>query len=452
MTRRLARLAAAADVRVLPVVGAGGRAAAEDVPLLPGVRVVSTPRAANLLLVVGRVTPALLRPLLAVHDQLPTPRATVWWPVDAGGEDEALRSAIPHMVVAPVGDGSGLRSVFAELVSGARRSEPPALPDDEPAEWRGVGPYGQGGTGMTGGVPYGRPLAGRAPDPDGLELDQLPLRFGPMFPPFPPGLILHIQLQGDVIRGVTVGDNPFPDSPHGPAPGALDTAVFLEALTGPQPVATLEVARARHHLRWAARALRLHGLEVDARRLLALARSLAPEPGPPVAELARRAGQQHRPAVDALVRRLRRHRTLSWATRRVGVVTPEQVSGGPVARASGMGVDSRLDDPAYDGIDFSPVVHHGGDAHSRLCQRLAEAAQALELAERAGSRLRHPGAPVEGPRGPLATGEPFPSTALVGLLSRLLVGQEWGDAMTTVASLDLDLEESAVGQRAAAPA
>lgn len=452
MTRWLARGAAAADVRVLPVVGAGGRAAAAQVPLLAGVRVVDSPRAANLLLVVGRVTPPLLRPLLAVHDQLPTPRATVWWPVDEAEDDQGLRAALPALVVAPVGNGGALRSVFAELLSGDRRSDPPALPDDEPAEWRGVGPYGQGGTGMTGGVPYGRPLAGRAPDPDGLELDQLPLRIGPVFPPFPPGLVLHIQLQGDVIREVTVGDNPFLGGLHGPAPGALDTAVFVEALDGPQPVAILEVARARHHLRWAARALRLHGLEADARRLLALARSLAPEPGRPAAELARRAGQQHRPTVDALVRRLRRHRTLSWATRRVGVVAPEQVSGGPVARASGVGVDARLDDPAYDGIDFSPVVHHGGDAHARLCQRLAEAVQALELAERTGSRLRHPGPPVEGPRGPLATGEPFPSIALVGLLPRLLVGQEWGDAMTTVASLDLDLEEAAVGRRAAAPA
>lgn len=452
MTRWLARRAAAADVRVFPVVGAGGRAAADEVALLPGVRVVDSPRAANLLLIVGRVTPALRRPLLAVHDQLPAPRATVWWPVDGEADDEALHSALPALVVAPVGDGSGLRSVFTDLLSGARRSAPPALPDEEPAEWRGVGPYGQGGTGMTGGVPYGRPLAGRAPDPDGLELDQLPLHVGPVFPPFPPGLVLHIQLQGDVIREVTVGENPFLGSLHAPVPGRLDTAVFLEALSVPQFVATLEVARARHHLRWAARALRLHGLEGDALRLLALARSLAPEPGPAVAAIAQSVGQEHRAAVDDLARRLRRHRTLSWATRRVGVVVPEQVSAGPVARASGMAVDARLEDPAYEGIDLSPIVEEGGDARARLWQRLAEAAQALDLAERAGSRLRQPGPPLEGPRGPLASGEPLPSVALVGLLPGLLVGQEWGDAMTTVASLDLDVEEAAVGRRTAAPA
>lgn len=435
MRGSLAALAAGADVPVLPVAGAGGRVAAEEVALLPGVRVVDTPRAANVLLVVGRITPALRRPLLRVHDQLAAPRATVWWPADGQGDDEALPAAMPDVVVGRAGDGGALRRVLADLLSGARRSDPPALADDDPAEWRGVGPYGQGGKGMTGGVPYGRPLAGRAPDPDGLELDQLPLHVGPMFPPFPPGLVLDVQLQGDVIRDVSVGENPFADDQRR-APVALDTAVFVEALTAARPVATLEVARARHHLRWAARALRLHGLHADALRLLALARSVGPA---------------HRGAVDDLAHRLRRRRSLRWATGDVGVVAADHVSGGPVARAAGRAADARLDDPAYDGIDFSPVVHEGGDARARLGQRLAEAAQALDLAERAGSRLRQPGPPLEGPRGPLAAGEPLPSAALLGLLPGLLAGREWGDAMTTVVSLDLDVEEAAVGRRAVTP-
>lgn len=435
MTRWLARLAAGADVPVFAVAGAGGRAAAEEVALLPGVRVVHSPRAANVLLVAGRVTPALLHPLSVVHDQLATPRATVWWPVDGDADEEALRSALPHVVVAPPGDAVALRSVFAALMTGARRSDPPALPDVDPAEWRGVGPYGQGGTGMTGGVPYGRPLAGRAPDRDGIELDQLPLHLGPVFAQFPPGLTLDIQLHGDVVKEVAVGDNPFGDAAVRPAPRHLDTAVFVEALSVAQPVAALEVARARHHLRWAAGALRLHGLDADALRLLALARSAAP-------------GQ--RPAVEALARRVGRHRSLSWATAGVGVVAGGRVGGGPVARAAGVAVDARIDDPAYRGLDFAPVVQAGGDARARLRQRLAEAAQALELAERAGARLRRPGPPLEGPRGALAGGEPAPSVALLELLPDLLAGLEWGDAITTVTSLDLDMEEAAAGRITAA--
>jgi hypothetical protein len=429
--RWLTRLAASADVPVFAAVGAGGRALADEAGLLPGVRLVDSPRAANVLLIVGAVTPPLLHPLLGIHDQLPTPRATVWWP--GGAAAGPLASALPDLAVGPDGDGDHLRSVFAELVSGERRSEPPALPDEEAAEWRGVGPFGQGGTGMTGGVPYGRPLASRAPDPDGLELDQLPLHVGPLFPPFPPGLILEIELQGDVVRQATVGDNPFTGGAEGEDGPPLDTALFVGALTTPTPIADLELARARHHLCWAARTLRLHGLGSEALYLLGLARSLTPA---------------DRAAVESQAQRVARSRSLAWATRGVGVLGPDEVIGGPVARAAGLAVDARLHDPSYQGLGFSPVVHGAGDARGRLRQRLAEAVQALELAERAGSRLRRPGPPLEGPRGPLRSGEPLPSVPLLGLLSRLLAGQEWGDAMTIVASLDLDLEEAAVGQAA----
>ena len=429
--RWLTGLAARADVPVFAAVGAGGRALADEAALLPGVRLADSPRAANVLLVVGRITPPLLRPLLGIHDQLPTPRATVWWPGGAVGGP--LASALPDLVVGRDGDGDHLRTVFAELLSGGRRSEPPALPDQEAAEWRGVGPFGQGGTGMTGGVPYGRPLAARAPDPDGLELDQLPLRVGPLFPPFPPGLILEIELQGDVVRQAKVGDNPFTGSREGEDSPPLDTDLFVGALTKPTPIADLEVARARHHLRWAARTLRLHGLQSEALHLLGRARSLA---------------LPDRAAVESQAQGIARSRSLAWATRGVGVLEPDEVIGGPVARAAGLAVDARLHDPSYQGLGFSPVVHGAGDARDRLRQRLAEAVQALELAERAVSQLRPPGPPLEGPRGPLRAGEPLPSVALLGLLPRLLAGQEWGDAMTIVASLDLDLEEAAVGQPA----
>ena len=429
--RWLTGLAASGDVPVFAAVGAGGRALADDAALLPGVRLVDSPRAANVLLIVGAVTPPLLGPLLGIHDQLPTPRATVWWASGAVGG--RLASALPDLVVGRDGDGDHLRTVFAELLSGGRRSEPPALPDQEAAEWRGVGPFGQGGTGMTGGVPYGRPLAARAPDPDGLELDQLPLRVGPLFPPFPPGLILEIELQGDVVRQATVGDNPFTGRIEGEDGPPLDTALFVGALDRPTPIADLEVARARHHLCWAARTLRLHGLECEGLRLLGRARSLVPA---------------ERAAVESQAQRIARSRSLAWATRGVGVLEPDEVIGGPVARAAGLAVDARFHDPAYQGLGFSPVVHGAGDARDRLRQRLAEAVQALELAELAGSQLRRPGPPLEGPRGPLRTGEPLPSVALLGLLPSLLAGQEWGDAMTIVASLDLDLEEAAVGQPA----
>src|SRR3546814_14127208 len=65
---------------------------------------------------------------------------------------------------------------------------------------------GQGGTGMTGGVPYGRPLPGWAEDRDGLKLDQLQLRLGPAYPGLPPGLVLDLHMQGDILQDVGIGD------------------------------------------------------------------------------------------------------------------------------------------------------------------------------------------------------------------------------------------------------
>jgi hypothetical protein len=50
---------------------------------------------------------------------------------------------------------------------------------------------------------------------------------------------------------------------------------------------------------------------------------------------------------------------------------------------------------------------------------------------------------TEAPRGPLTAGA-SPDAGLVALLPELLVGMEWGDAVTTVVSLDIDVTESAV--------
>lgn len=133
LTSGLARLAGRAPVPVFPVVGAGGRRTATALPTLDGIEVVTTPRAAVVLLVVGRVTRALLGPVLALHDQLPGPRAAVQWRVDGGddgdgGDGDDLAGVLPGLVGAPPGDGERLRRLMEELLSGARPSSPPALP------------------------------------------------------------------------------------------------------------------------------------------------------------------------------------------------------------------------------------------------------------------------------------------------------------------------------------
>lgn len=443
----LAGLARGAPARVFVLEGADPPDALDVLRLHDGLRLVDTPRSATVLLVAGRLPEALYDAARRAHDGLAHPRATVWWarePLVAG-------PPFPEAALVTSADGGAsdevaalaaiLALVQADLVRGARASEPALLPNVDPAPWRGVGPYGQGGSGMTGGVPYGRPLTERAPDRDGLELDQLPVRVGPFFAPFPAGLVLDVKLQGDVVQEVALPGNAFAragEAGHGPDRHRAPQ-------DRPPLLADVERARARHHLRWLAHALRVHGLAALARRTLALSASLAR--GLPAGV----AGD-----AVALGRLLERTRALAWATADVGATAPHLVAGrglGPVARAAGLQEDARLDDPAYRAIGFQPVVApvggaSRGDARARWRQRLAEAVQSLDLAARAGARRAGDGgAGVEGPRGPQPrdAGAPGPSAVLVALLPDLLRDLEWGDAVTTVVSLDIDVREAAAG-------
>ncbi|HEX2031875.1 MAG TPA: hypothetical protein VHL78_10815 [Actinomycetota bacterium] len=419
--RPLARLAAG-PVPTFVVPGRGGRRAADDLRLDGRLRLVDSPRAAAVLLVAGTLTDRLLPAAMLAHDQIPGPRATVQWVPEGRRDRLAGTFSAPVLLRGDVDVGAAVAATYRELLAGDRPSDPPVYPDVPPAPWRGAGPYGQGGKGMSGGVPYGRPLAGRAPDRDGLELDRLPLEIGPLFPPFPPGLILRIDLQGDVVQQVAGWENAL-------AFGRPPRDIFRRALREPVALAELEVARARHHLRWLSGTLRLHGLPALGLRVLVLAR---------------RVGPGDVDAVASLKRKLERSRSLAWATRGIATLQPEDVRdgpGGPVARSAGIRDDLRTEDPAYRGLGFEPLTRGEGDARARWRHRLAEAVQALELAGRAGDRLVEAAGGVESPRGALRIGG-SPSADLLSRLPALLPGREWGEAVALVHDLDLDMEEA----------
>lgn len=428
--RALLRLAAGARVPVFAVAGAGAREAVQDLRLRDELRLVDTPRAANVLLVAGAVPESLAEPLARVHDAMSHPRGTVWWPLGAARGD--VLGPFPEPVLVDHDVVETLVSVHRELLTGSRRSDPSILPDVEPAPWRGVGPYGQGGSGMTGGTPYGRPMAQVAPDRDGLRLDVLPLRVGPLFPTFPPGLVLSVKMAGDVVVEGAIAPNPFAgDRQSGSRPGLRP---FLRAVVEPVPVAELELARARAHLRWLADALAAHQLASLGSRVLGLAAQVAPGEGAVVRGLARWLGWSQ---------------VFRWSTGGVGRLTGEQLAGrgaGPVARAAGLAEDVRIDDPAYRELGFEPVVQAGGDSAARWRQRLAEAAQSLDLAALAGSRRTQPTGRVESPRGRLEAGSAA-TGRLLPQVPGLLEGLEWGDAVTSLLSLDLDLEEAAAAEQ-----
>lgn len=290
---------------------------------------------------------------------------------------------------------------------------------------------------MTGGVPYGRPMAERADDRDGLSLDQLPVRIGPLLPWLPPGLAFDVKLQGDLVQEAVIEGGLLDGSDPTPVPASM--LPFLRALRERVPVAELEVARARSLLRTLADGLLLHGLSALSARTLRLVSELGPSDAD---------------AVRRLARSVRRTRLLGWATAGVGMISAQDVEGlglGPVARAAGLPQDERVDDPAYRALGFEPVVGEGGDASARWRQRLDEAAQSLELAARAGDRLREPTGSVEGPRGRLDAGS-APSARLLPFLPGLIEGLDFGDAAAAVASLGLDLEEDAAARAVGAEA
>jgi Ni,Fe-hydrogenase III large subunit len=123
---------------------------------------------------------------------------------------------------------------------------------------------------------------------------------------------------------------------------------------------------------------------------------------------------------------------------------------GPVARASGLAVDARLDDPLYRRLGFEPEVRTEGDALARTLVRVREAVGSVDLATRAlqaaGDALPAPrDAIVEGPRGPvqarlddshLHVSAPGAAAALAAA-GEAVVGAEWAAALVGLASFDL---------------
>lgn len=193
----LARLAARAPVPVFPAVGRGGLLLAERLGLSPDIRLVASPRHALILLVAGDPAPESRVELARVHDQLPHPRATVWF--GAVPLFDRAVAVVPREVTARE-VAARVAALHAGLLAGERASEPDLLPDRPPAPFRGVGPHGQGGEGMMGGRPYGRPMPMTDEDiRDGLALDAYAVTVGPFLPALPPGFSLSLVLQGDVI-------------------------------------------------------------------------------------------------------------------------------------------------------------------------------------------------------------------------------------------------------------
>ena len=192
----LDRLAAGAPVTVFAAVGRDAIERVEDLSLDSRITWVASPRHADVLLVAGNSRKQDGQALRAVHDQIPVPRKTLWWGSQPFDE-------LTSPTVLPLA-GEALPLVL-QLRTSHSRGEPDLLPDEPPNPWQGVGPNGQGGKGMMGGNPYGRPMAMTDEDGrDGLQLDQTTVQIGPYLQTWPCGLVLEVVLQGDVVQRARV--------------------------------------------------------------------------------------------------------------------------------------------------------------------------------------------------------------------------------------------------------
>ncbi len=329
-----ARLAVEAELRRRDWPAAASPAEA-DVLVLAGVS------GARLMPMVGRVWRQVPQPRVFVHTDSP---ATVPQLLDearsrlvTGGEaresfdGEGKGSGEPH---------EGHHGGEHDTDSGHSGENPESAGTDDGDHENGRGDVGeQGGGDDHGGhahhhggggeMPGGLGMAGRGPDRDGLQLDQLHVPLGPLLPDWPAGLIVHTTLQGDVVQEARV---------DGLRENGIHRGFWDEPwrrVAAGQEVTRGEVVRrcVAAHLDGLARFLRVAGWPDPATRAARLRDEvLAGAPADRVA-----------PPVRRLARQLRRARTLRWLTDGLGVLPLDRAweagFGGAVLQASRCGGD-----------------------------------------------------------------------------------------------------------------
>jgi hypothetical protein len=293
------------------------------------------------------------------------------------------------------------------------------------------------------------------PSADGLVMEPLEFRFGPLGTPLPGGLVAAVTLDGDVVAACEITALLSADDDT-VVPDPLAPQAWQAALGVPVPpadrwtrVARVEVERALSHTAWLrafARLLGWRALVERTNRAVAAALEARRLSGPALEEA--------RSGLRDLAGFVEGSRMFRWRTAGRAPVSPQRARElglrGPVARASGLVVDARLDDPPYRHLGFEPVVRSEGDALARTLVRVREAVGSVDLATRAlqaaGDAFPAPrDAIVEGPRGPVQAqldgshrhGSAPGAAAALAAAGEAVVGAEWAAALIGLASFDL---------------
>jgi hypothetical protein len=204
--------------------GGGIRVAAERVLRQRGWDLASTPAEADLLVVCGVPDDdALAAAVERVWSAFPAPRAraSVHVETDVVSELDRARARLDDVewqrsdIAARTGAAETARAEehtgehdhtghtthsTTEPACGHHRSS-------DPGGGHSMGDHDMGGHDahmMHGGDVAGLRMADRAPDRDGLALDQLHVSLGPVLPDWPAGLVVRVALQGDVVQSAEV--------------------------------------------------------------------------------------------------------------------------------------------------------------------------------------------------------------------------------------------------------
>lgn len=337
----------------------------------------------------------------------------------------------------------------------------------------------------TGGHDHGNMMEVTGePSADGLVMEALDFRLGPLAAGLPGGLVLDLSLDGDVVAACAPRPTlcqPADGRPPDPLAPAAWTVAIERAweLAAGQPtgarvalrrVAAVELERALSHLLWLRAFARVLGWGELGDRAHEAAAPLIGARAPDgqlvdvdAERLAIHALRQAHPRARRLKVLLAGSRRLASRTRGRARLEVREVQrrgvGGPIARACGLRVDARTEDPLYRRLGFRPHLRAEGDAEARTLLRCEEALRAVELAfvalrlagdDRArGAAPGHASGPVtvESARGTLRVAPPGARTAPAlsaagaaatsALAGEAVLGMEWGSALSALASFDL---------------
>ena len=419
-----------ARLHAFPIIGWGGRERWWSLLATAPITLSRAPHDTDLLVLAGEIPQSWGEPLAALLETVSLPRAVLW--LSPEWECPLPPSLPGGSIIRPEWlDEIDWPDITQRLLNPDHPVQHALLPDKPPSPWRGRGDYGQGGEGMMGGKPYGRPMAMTMEDRDNMTLDDVATALGPYFPGLPSGLQLNLKVQGDCIRTCQDMTNTFPHRQLTPTLIRYGEPVLRtlggEAIT----VQLLERERLRNHLGWMADFLEFAGLNALAQRLRRHRNSTDPD------------------LVNGLLNRIDGF-ALRRLTQGIGVITHDQAQRlnlvGPVARASGVATDTRSLDSAYQALKFTPQVETAGDVWARWRVRVRECRQSLALLHQAGDTLT---LAREGARGCYARnsagGLDTPTKANLAAVKPNLAGLEWFEAILFLTSLDLDMTEAALG-------